>query len=453
MTGEIAPPLTETLNKYVEETGGDRAKILGQIEEFARRLGTPNQLDFAAWLWVRNQGSQPPALTLSTPFSTIDKPYITMAEALQIAGDNTSFVIRGWLFGYKNIKTKKNTDMVAIGLADESGLRDVLVFGEMVTTLEKLSPALGEVIVCKGAQVFRGDKPEPAISVSGNYASFGKLADPKEMNLPAIRSLPRTNANAIKTYVPALLRVLQTSYNIKKYTGCPQCKSKFKDEVEPGRKAECVGNKKKNRVGCGLVDAVELQIVTIVGFDNTRGVKLSVPIDFHLDEETLKSLNQRWLIVAGDLGKGDDFRVKWFAPEDQLPTPDTATPNTGTPVTPAAPAQTPTTQTVVTPTGEKVTVTTVTVSTPQVSSGMGTPVTIPTTAAPVESTVPLPADLTPYVVKIVDYVTIFEGKQTLEELVDYFKRAKIPVNVGKAAIVEAVTQGKLKQSGTTILVA
>lgn len=446
MTGEIAPPLTETLNKYVEETGADRAKTLGQIEEFARRLGTPDQLDFSAWLWVRNQGSQPPALTLSTPFSTIDKPYITMAEALQIAGDNTSFIIRGWLFGYKNIKTKKNTDMVAIGLADESGFRDVLVFGEMVTSLEKLSPALGEVLVCKGAQVFRGDKPEPAISISGNYASFGKLADPKEMNLPAIRSLPRTNANAIKTYVPALLRVIQTSYNIKTYTGCPQCKSKFKDEVEPGRKAECVGNKKKNRVGCGLVDAAQLQIITIVGFDNTRGVKLSVPIDFHLSEETLKSLNQRWLIVAGDLGKGDDFRVKWFAPEDQLPTPDTATPNTGTPGTPATtPAVTPQVAVAVS------TPAPVIASVPQV--GVGTPTTIPSATAPVEPTVPLPADLTPYVVKIVDYVTIFEGKQTLEELVDYFKRAKIPVNVGKAAIIEAVTQGKLKQSGTTILVA
>ena len=128
-TSSTNPPYADTVAKYLKETNADREKVAADIAKYAASLGYPDNLDFAAWHWVKKQGLQPPPLNQQAPFTVLDKPYVTMAEGLKVP-TNTGFNIRGYFIHGKLGATKKGNDMYVFTMVDESGVRDVLIFGE-----------------------------------------------------------------------------------------------------------------------------------------------------------------------------------------------------------------------------------------------------------------------------------------------------------------------------------
>src|SRR5439155_21814232 len=224
-TSSTNPPYSETVAKYVKETNSDPTVVATEIAKYGASLGMSN-MDFVAWHWVKKQGLQPPPLNQAAPFTVLDKPYISMAEGLKIA-TNTGYTIRGYLIKGKLGSTKKGNDMFVFTMVDESGARDVLVFGDKVKTAADFAAGLKKMdkIRLTSIQTMAGkDQPRPALS-GGVYTGYTKIVDDHEnvFKLPKFTDIAPTALKELEVFETALVRGLSYSYEIARYTGCPNC--------------------------------------------------------------------------------------------------------------------------------------------------------------------------------------------------------------------------------------
>src|SRR5207245_11523785 len=137
MANRIAPPFDETVQKFCKDTGRNINEVTNLITAFAGQYGEYGKnLATMAWLWVQNQGMCPlPLKQSSTPFSTIDKPYLTLEQVLSKEsgiGENTGFAIRGWVFGLRTGKSSTGGPALYLTLADGTAAYDVNIYGKQV---------------------------------------------------------------------------------------------------------------------------------------------------------------------------------------------------------------------------------------------------------------------------------------------------------------------------------
>lgn len=455
-TSSTNPPYAETVSKYIKETNADPAFVAAEIAKYASSLAMEN-LDFVAWHWVKKQGLAPPPLNTAPPFTSLQVPYVTMAEGLKV-GANTGFTIRGYYIGGKLGVTGKGTDMYIMNMLDESGVHDLLVFGDKVKVANEFVKSLTPLdkIRLTGVSTFGGDKNKSPVLSGGDYTNFQKVVnDPNnDLKIPQVTAVPPTPLKQLEIFESALVRGLGYSYEIQPYVGCPNCKSKFRDNQQADRPAECNdrdikgGGKKK---GCGIVTAKNLVFTTLVIVDNKFDVKLKFNPDMVVPEATLKDItdNLKPVWAIGSLQKNDTFRVDWYEIEEKLRSGPISGPNTGTGLpsgttiapTPAVPT---TTSIPPTPTASIPVPVTVTATPQGMTVTTGTVSTQPT--AMIAS-----AELQRVIdEELMEYMNIFQGTANVPEVLDFLKRRNISEDNGKLIILEAVMQKKITKDGNTI---
>src|SRR5205807_6741913 len=103
--------------------------------------------------------------------------------------------------------TKKGNDMYVFTMADETGVRDVLVFGEKVKTAAEFGAGLKakDIIRLTSIQVMSSKDQAPALS-GGNYTGYTRIVEDKEnvFKLPKFGEIVPTALRELEIFETAL---------------------------------------------------------------------------------------------------------------------------------------------------------------------------------------------------------------------------------------------------------
>ena len=452
MANRIAPPFDETVSKFCKDTGRNLTEVTNLITAFAAQYGEYGKnLNTMAWLWVQNQGMAPlPLKQSSTPFSTIDKPYLTLNQVLSKEsgiGENTGFAIRGWVFGRREGKSSTGGPALYLTLADGTDAYDVNIYGKQVETVTALGINLFDAVYIKNAQMHRMNQngeplTTPRIQVSGQYAETKKITT-GEFDLPALKDIPASPLDSLKPYQTALVKGLVFETNQREYSGCPNCMSKFKEKVAYGASSDCPGNPAKQRASCGRVTATRMAWTDIHINDQSGELKLSFGPSFDFNEEQLKALRFRPIVSIGYLDpESNSLQSRYMNTEEQFNKMASAVPTAS--VTPApnpAPVSTVSTATpvVITPTPIVTTPTTATLPAPTVTTSNPIP------PGAIASSLPPNGAVAPLVENWVRLM----GPKTEAEMIKFMNEKKhIPVQAVKNTVKEMIEMGILVTDDT-----
>jgi hypothetical protein len=308
---KVAPPFNDTVQKFAKDSGKSVADITAAITNFAANYGENGKnLDVMAWLYVQNQGMSPPALQASSvPFSTLDKPYITLAEALKAdspIGENTGFNVRGWVLGDpREGKSSTGGPAMYITLADGSATYDINIYGKQVDSMKSLGINMFDAIFIKNCQKhIRNQNGEaltsPRLQVSGTFSEAKKIKV-GEYDLVSITDIPPKPLDSLKPYETAYVKGMVFDTSQREYSGCPHCMKKFSDKIAYGRPATCPGNSEKGRASCGDVIATRLVWTEIQINDMTGELTMSFSPSFEYTEEQLKAMRMKTVVAIGYL--------------------------------------------------------------------------------------------------------------------------------------------------------
>ena len=439
--GKIAPAFQETVQKFCKDTGRDIKEVTNLILAFASNYGEYGKnIDIMSWLWVQNQGMAPlPLKQSSVPFTTIDKPYLTLHEVLSKEsgiGENTGFNIRGHVLGYREGMSSSNNPALYITLADGTDVYDVNIYGKQVDTVKGLGVNMFDSIYVKNAQMHRTDQKgepltTPRLQVSGQFAEVKKIAV-GELDLPPLASIPATPLDTLKPWQTAFVKGLVFETSQREYAGCPNCMSKFKEKVAYGRQAECPGNPEKKRASCGTVQSTRMAWTDIHINDSTGELKMSFGPSFDFSEEHLKALRFKAVVAIGYLDpENNSLQSRYMNTEEQFTKMmgEVTVPNPQSPV--SAPVNT------VTSVMPVVAVPTQTVTTPITVSQH---VPIATTSEVIASSLPPSSAVAPL---IESWVRLM-GPKTEVDIVKFLnEKKKIPVQAVKNTLKEMLDIGAL----------